>query len=322
MISIIIQLLSGLLLTGIALALSVLALRELLKLDNRRRKQLEDRVSTMVKYSDFSPKQQYWIMNAAAAKMISYQLIGRNSSLRFYTLNEGAIVILGMNIAIPAIVGAFFPAQAMHGLALMGFLSAVGVIATGFDKLEQNSARWQDCHEIASLIEDALNELLTDTPDIPLDKQYQQFVKEYEAISKLERELQKKRVKAAQAVASEQAEDLKSGIAQGREEYRAAYEQKPIAAVLASVPGQMAPISREETKAAAWDTAARLRTELGMTGNLARPETIAVEPEIRQDTIEGAGNVTIDEFINYSMSSVSGGGDDDEPLSGVFKSQW
>jgi hypothetical protein len=215
MMSIIIQLLSGLLLTGIALALSVLALRELLKLDNRRRKQLEDRVSTMVKYSDFSPKQQYWIMNAAAAKMISYQLIGRNSSLRFYTLNEGAIVILGMNIAIPAIVGAFFPAQAMHGLALMGFLSAVGVIATGFDKLEQNSARWQDCHEIASLIEDALNELLTDTPDIPLDKQYQQFVKEYEAISRLERELQKKRVKAAQAVASEQAEDLKSGIAQG-----------------------------------------------------------------------------------------------------------
>jgi hypothetical protein len=209
---------------SISVGMAFLAVRQLARAESKRRSRIEKRITTMIDYSDFSEKQKYWLINSAAAKMIAYQAVGHASSIRFYTLNEISIVILGLNIAIPASVAAFWPDRAMQALAATAVSSAFGVVLTAWDKLEQNSSRWQDYHEIAALIEDALDELLTDTPEIPLDKQFNQFVVEYREINKLERELQRKRVNKAQEAASEQSEAIKSGIKESREKYRSEYE--------------------------------------------------------------------------------------------------
>jgi ABC-type multidrug transport system fused ATPase/permease subunit len=327
-----IKVLGALTIAATAIGLSFVAVRQLLIMERKRRERLEQRYKAMIDYSDFSEKQKLWLMNSAVSKMVAYQVIGRNSSYRFYTLNEAAIVILGLNIAIPAIIAAFWPAQAMHGLAFMAFLSAIGVISTGLDKLEQNSSRWQDCHELAGLIEDALDELLTDTPAIPLEKQFDQFVQEYRAICKLEREMQRTRVKNAQDAATAQAEDIKAGIAQGREEYRSSYEQavvvpSPVESFeqvqfsgrFDDIPGQITDNGADtiDLRAQAYAAADRTRAQLGMT--------------VSETPIDGAAGMTPSEFIARSLGDGGDGGDDavlfdddddSEPLSGVFKAQW
>jgi hypothetical protein len=124
---------------GLSIGMAFVAVRQLARMEAKRRSRVEARIKAMIDYSDFSEKQKYWLINSAAAKMVAYQLVGRASSIRFYALNEAAIVILGLNIAIPASIAAFWPGQAMHGLAVIAITSAIGVVLTAWDKLEQNS---------------------------------------------------------------------------------------------------------------------------------------------------------------------------------------
>ena len=224
MIDLTIKILAATAIAGLSIGLATWAVLQLWGMESRRRERVEKRYRTMIEFSDFSEKQKYWLMNAVAPKLVAYQMVGSSSGLRFYALNEVAILILGLNIAIPALTAAFWPSQAMHGLAMIALSSGIGVVLTAWDKLEQNSARWQDYHDVAGQIEDALNELLTDTPNIPICEQYNQFVVEYHKIMELDRELQRKRVSKAQEAASESAESIKQGIQESRQQYRSKYE--------------------------------------------------------------------------------------------------
>jgi hypothetical protein len=179
-----------------------------------------DRIS----YSKFSDADKSWLTNTVIPQLADFAVAGSSSSFRFYRLNKLAIAMNYLPVTVSAITLVVWKEYAAWGLAIIAVFGSIAAIVIAFDGIEQNALRWQDAEYIKWRLEDAINELLTETPDIPLNKQVDRLSLEYRQIMQLANELKQKRIGKAQESADSVKEQVAQQIDSERKQYREKYQ--------------------------------------------------------------------------------------------------
>lgn len=308
---------------------------------------------TRIHLSEFSDADKLWLIETIVPTIAQFSLAGRRSSQQFYQLNKLAISMNYLPAAVSAVTLVIWREYATWGLAVIAVLGTLAAIAVAFDALEQNSLKWQDASDISGQLCDAIDELLSDTPGIPLTKQVDRFSSEYRQIMQLARRLERERIDKAQKAASTLKEEVKERIETERKQYRSEFENvvsntgtdRPTTDIPVGAPqprsdvgGSGAPTRRGDALSVTTLDRIAASPDVWNSGDGGRanpvtaptitqaPETVNagldrsavgsgdwVEPGSEQTQIEGAGTMTPEQFANFSM-----GGDEE---SGVFKGQ-